>query len=458
MNTDAIVATASTVPLGPKFPPSFLWGAATSAYQVEGAVSTDGRGESIWDRFCSTPGKIADGSSGAVACDHYHRYGEDVAMMRDIGLAAYRFSIAWPRVIPEGLGTVNRLGLDFYDRLVDALLDAGIVPMPTLYHWDLPQALEDAGGWPVRTTAEAFADYAEIVVKRLGDRVRTWMTINEPFVVAYHGYVSGQHAPGRRDIADGVAAAHHLLLGHGLAMSRIRAVAPQSSVGIVLNFTPVVAATDDAEDVAEADFVDALENRWYIEPLCGLDYPEEAVQRLGWDRREVLPDDLDLIAVPIDVLGVNYYTRQVVRANDAVVERTAPTTAMGWEIHPSSFAELLRGLHERYRFPRYLVTENGAAMPDAERRHGRVDDHDRIAFVSDHLRGLHSAIESGVPIDGYFVWSLLDNFEWAHGYTPRFGIVEVVPGSRDRIPKASARWYGELCRTGTLLPGDGQPN
>jgi beta-glucosidase len=457
MSTNTSFASASRTGLGPKFPSSFLWGAATSSYQIEGAVDADGRGESIWDRFSATPGKIADGSSGALACDHYRRWREDIALMREIGLAAYRFSIAWPRVVPGGTGAVNRAGLDFYDRLVDGLLDAGIQPTPTLYHWDLPQTLEDRGGWPQRATAEAFAEYARVVVERLGDRVATWMTINEPFVAAHHGYVSGEHAPGRRDIAAGIAASHHLLLGHALAVRQIREVAPQAKVGIVLNFTPVIAASDDADDVAEAEFVDGLHNRWYIEPLSGLGYPEPTVQRLGWDRREVLDGDLDLIALPLDVLGVNYYTRQVVRADDAVIERSAPTTAMGWEIHPPSFEELLRGLHERYRFPRYLVTENGAAMHDAERRDGRIHDRDRIAYLADHLAGLHGAIEAGVPIGGYFVWSLLDNFEWAHGYTPRFGIVEVAPETLERVPKASADWYGELCRTGTLVTSKATP-
>jgi beta-glucosidase len=454
MSADSQLASASSLTGERSFARSFMWGSATSAYQVEGAVTADGRGESIWDRFCATPGTIADGSSGAVACDHFHRWRGDIELMREIGLGAYRFSIAWPRVVPDGTGTVNEAGLDFYDRLVDGLLAAGIVPMPTLYHWDLPQALEDKGGWPERATAEAFAEYAGVVAQRLGDRVSTWMTLNEPFVSAHHGYVSGEHAPGRRDVAAGVAAAHHLLVGHGLAVRHIRDAAPNASVGIVLNFTPVVAATDDPADVAEAEFVDGFENRWYVEPICGLGYPEATVQRLGWDRREVLDGDLELIAEPLDVLDVNYYTRQVVRADGAVVETSAPTTAMGWEIHPPSFEELLRSLHGRYRFPRYLVTENGAAMHDGNRRDGRIEDRDRIAFVGDHLAGLHGAIAAGVPIDGYFVWSLLDNFEWAHGYTPRFGIVEVAPGTLERIPKASALWYGDLCRTGTLLTGD----
>jgi beta-glucosidase len=444
-------ANASKTAAGHRFPASFLWGAATSSYQVEGAVTADGRGESIWDRFCATPGNIADGSSGAVACDHYHRWRGDIALMGEIGLGAYRFSIAWPRVLPDGTGAVNRPGLDFYDRLVDGLLDAGIVPFPTLYHWDLPQALEDRGGWTVRDTAEAFADYATVVLERLGDRIPTWMTVNEPFVVSNHGYVTGEHAPGRRDPLAGAAAAHHVLVGHGLAAQRVRDIAPQASVGIVLNFTPVTAASGSDADVAEAEFVDAIDNRWFVEPLSGLDYPSAAADRLGWDRREVLDGDLDLIARPIDVLGLNYYTRQVVSADREHVDRDGPTTAMGWEIHPQSFGELLRRIHATYRFPRYFVTENGAAMPDGERRDGNIDDGDRIAYLAAHLDQVHGAIEAGVPIDGYFVWSLLDNFEWAHGYAPRFGIVEIAPGTLERIPKASARWYGELCRTGHLL-------
>ena len=434
-----------------RFPTGFLWGSATSSYQIEGAPDADGKGESIWDRFCGQDGAIADGTSGAAGVDHYHRWQHDISLMSDLGLGAYRFSIAWPRVMAEGRGTANRSGLDFYDRLVDGLLSAGIRPLPTLYHWDLPQALQDTGGWTDRHTAEAFADYATAVVERLGDRVETWMTINEPFVVANHGYVTGEHAPGRRSWAEGFAASHHLLLAHGWAMERIRAIAPQAEVGIVLNFTPAFPGTDSEADVARAEELNDLENRWYVEPLAGHDYPMATGERLGWTRAEVLDGDMEVIAQPIDVLGVNFYTRTVVHTEQPPAQwADRPVTDMGWEIHPETFGDLLIGLHERYRFHRYLVTENGAAMADTERRHGRVYDPDRIAYVRDHLAEVHRAIEAGVPVEGYMVWSLLDNFEWAHGFAKRFGIVEVDPITLDRRPKASALWYADVARSGEL--------
>ena len=442
----AIASTARPVP----FPEGFVWGAATSAYQIEGATTADGRGESIWDRFTRRPGAIDDGTTGDRACEHYTRWERDVALMNELGLGAYRFSIAWPRVIPGGRGPVNAAGLDFYDRLVDALLAVGIAPWPTLYHWDLPQPLEDAGGWPVRTTAEAFADYAAAVVERLGDRVDAWMTLNEPYVATHHGYVTGEHAPGRRDLRAGLAAAHHLLLGHGLALERIRALAPRATAGIVLNFTPTVAATADPADVELAEARDDLENRWFVEPIAGLGYPPRGVERFAWTADEVADGDLDLISRPIDVLGVNYYTRQIVRAGGQAAVPPGPTTAMGWEIHPESFGTLLRGLHDRHGFPRYVITENGAAMPDGRRADGRVEDTDRIDYLRSHLAEIAAVIADGVPVEGYMVWSLLDNFEWAHGYGPHFGIVEVDPATLERIPKASARWYAEVARTGVI--------
>jgi beta-glucosidase len=437
------------------FPETFLWGAATSSFQIEGAPDADGKGESIWDRFCTVPGAIADGTNGSRGVDHYDRWQADVSLLRDLGLGAYRFSISWPRILPTGRGTVNAAGLDFYDRLVDGLLEAGLVPLPTLYHWDLPQALQDEGGWVVRSTAEAFADYAAAVVERLGDRVDTWTTLNEPFVVANHGYVTGEHAPGHTDVQEGFAASHHLLLGHGWAVERIRALAPRAEVGIVLNFTPAFPGTDSEADRARAEEINDLENRWYVEPLTGGDYPAATADRLGWRRTEVREGDMAAIAAPLDLLGVNYYTRTVVHtAGEPPGWDARPVTDMGWEIHPPTFGDLLIDLHERYRFGRYLITENGAAMPDTERVHGRVHDLDRIAYLHDHLAEVHRAIEAGVPIDGYMVWSFLDNFEWAHGFAKRFGIVEVDPVTLDRRPKASALWYAELARTGRLVPAD----
>ena len=291
-----------------------MWGAATSSYQIEGAVGEDGRGESIWDRFCTIPGAIKDGSSGAIACDHYHRLGDDIALMQRLNLNGYRFSVAWPRVLPNGTGQVNSRGLDFYDRLVDALLAAGIQPFPTLYHWDLPQVLEDKGGWPVRSTAEAFADFAEVVTSRLGDRVSDWMTINEPFVIANHGYLNGEHAPGRRSLDAALATSHHLLVGHGMAMQRIRAASPDARVGIVLNFTPVEPVGSSPAALDRQAIINDFENRWYVDPIGGTGYPQYTVDRLGWSQDEVRDGDMELIARPVDMLGVNFYTRQMVGA------------------------------------------------------------------------------------------------------------------------------------------------
>ncbi len=434
------------------FPDGFIWGSATSSYQIEGGALDDGRSPSIWDVFCRQEGRIADGSTGDVACDHYNRSAEDVALIRDLNLAAYRFSIAWPRVIPTGTGATNKAGLDFYDRLVDDLLAAGIRPFPTLYHWDLPQVLEDQGGWTVRSTAEAFAAYAEVVVDRLGDRIDTWTTLNEPFVTANHGYVTGEHAPGRTSMADGMAASHHLNLAHGLAGARIRELAPEARLAIVLNFTPTEPATDSPADIAEAHHQHNLENRWYSDPIGGLGYPEDTSDHYGWDRSEVLDGDLELISAPIDLLGVNFYTRQFISAdNSFTLPEDTPRNTMGWEIHPPSLGRLLRDLDERYPFPRYLITENGAPMPDDVRVDGRIEDDDRLAYIRDHVAQVHGAIEDGVPIEGYLVWSLFDNFEWAWGYGPRFGIVEVDFETQRRTPKKSAEWFAGVARANQIV-------
>jgi beta-glucosidase len=430
------------------FPAGFVWGAATSSFQIEGARGS--RGECIWDRFCARPGAILDDSNGDGACDHLHRWREDVGLLRELGLGAYRFSIAWPRILPTGRGPVAQAGLDHYSRLIDGLLDAGITPYVTLYHWDLPQELEDAGGWPARVTAEAFADYVEIVVGHLGDRVRHWSTLNEPYCSAIVGYVQGRMAPGRRSEADGFAAAHHLLLGHGLAVERIRALAPGAEVGIVLNFAPMHPASDRTEDIAAAHREHRLHNRWFVEPVLGLGSPADTMPDAGWDGAEIRAGDLDVIAAPIDVLGVNYYTRNVVAADPDSRPLPANLTGSGWEIYPAGLTETLRWLHNSYAFPRYLVTENGAAMDDEPDPAGRVDDHDRIDYLRRHLHAVHDAIVEGVPVGGYFVWSLLDNFEWAMGYTSRFGIVRVDYDTFARVPKASADWYAGVARTNTV--------
>ena len=435
-----------------RFPPDFVWGVATASYQVEGAADADGKGESIWDRFCSEPGRIADGTTGAGGVDHYARWSEDLQLMGELGIGAYRFSIAWPRIVPNGIGDVNQTGLDFYDRLVDGLLARGITPLPTLYHWDLPQALQDRGGWTERSTAEAFADYVEVVARRLGDRIPTWLTLNEPFVSAWLGHVQGIHAPGHTDLAEGFAAAHHLLLAHGLATARLRKVAPEARVGVVLNFTPAVPATDSDADRAEADRVNDCENRWYTDPVFGRGYPEVSDFHESWDRRQILDGDLEVIAAPIDVLGVNFYTRHVVATDPSTdLSWRGPTTEMGWEIHPPTFGDLLVHLHRTYDPPSMLVTENGAAMPDTTRHNGLVDDRDRIAYLHDHIAEAHRAMVEGAPIEGYMVWSLLDNFEWAEGYAKRFGIIEVEPGTYERRLKASALWYADLVRAGVLI-------
>jgi beta-glucosidase len=429
---------------GTGFPGDFVWGAATSAYQVEGAVAEDGRGESIWDRFCTKPGAVANGDTGAVACDSYHRYREDVRLARELGLTAYRFSIAWPRVLPAGRGRVNAAGLDYYDRLVDALLAAGLEPYPTLYHWDLPQPLEDQGGWPVRTTAEAFAAYVEVVAGRLGDRVSHWLTQNEPWVSSWLGYGLGSHAPGRRSEADAVAAAHNVLLSHGLALEVLRRDAPGSAVGLAVDLIPMHPLTDAAEDVAAAQAADVARNRWILDPVLRGAYPAEGLERFGAMLPATAADDLRAVAAPIDFLGINYYRRHVVGARAGVVELPGREhTAMGWEVGPEFLHALLLELRDAYDLPRLHVTENGAAFTD-RLVDGRVDDPRRIAYLGGHLGALARAIADGVPVDGYFVWSLLDNFEWAEGYAQRFGLVHVDFESGERTPKASYAWYRDF--------------
>ncbi len=436
------------------FPEGFLWGSATSSYQIEGSPTADGKSPSIWDTFCAEPGRIKDGSNGDVACDHYNRYRDDVALMKDLGLHAYRFSIAWPRVIPDGAGPVNRAGLDFYDRLVDELLQADIRPFPTLYHWDLPQCLQDNGGWVNRDTAYAFADYAEAVVARLGDRIDTFTTLNEPFVSADHGYVTGEHAPGHTSRAEGFAASHHLLLAHGLAGERIRAGAPEARLAITINFTPIEPATNDKRDIESAHHRNNLENHWYADPVAGFGYPQDTADHFNWDQSEVHDGDLDIIGAPIDLLGINFYTRSFESVDDSfTLPADAPTNTMGWEIHPPSLGRVLRWLHDRYDFPSYLITENGCPMPDDERHDGRVKDDDRIDFIRDHLEQVHAAIREGFPLEGYFVWSLFDNFEWAWGYGPTFGIVEVNYETQERIPKKSAQWLSDVAALNAIIVG-----
>ena len=435
-----------------RFPEGFVFGAATAAYQIEGAVGEDGRGESIWDRFSHTPGKVYRGDTGDVACDHYHRWESDIELMQELNFGAYRFSIAWPRIIPTGTGAVNQAGLDFYSRLVDELLEVGIQPHATLYHWDLPQALEDQGGWPARATAEAFVEYAAVVTEALGDRLATLATFNEPFVVANHGYYTGEHAPGRSSSADYLATSHHLMVAHGMAVQRIREIAPDLLTGIVLNFTPMHAASDDPLDLELTAAENAMNNRWYLEPIAGRGYPAEGIDYMDWTMDEVLDGDLDLIAQPIDFLGVNYYTRGIQRHPHAeavpTTTITSRRTGFDWEIYPDALRETLEYVHGMGVVDRIYITENGAAFPDDP--DDVTVDHGRLGYLRDHLTVVHSAVENGIPVKGYLAWSLLDNFEWALGYSQRFGIVRVDFDTLERTPRQSARWYGEVARTGVI--------
>ncbi|WP_422740530.1 GH1 family beta-glucosidase [Micromonospora sp. WMMD729] len=448
-----------------KLPPDFLWGVATAAYQIEGAVDVDGRAPSIWDTFSATPGKVDNGDTGAVACDHYHRWPEDLALLRRLGVDAYRFSVAWPRVMPEGVGRVNAAGLDFYDRLVDTLLADGVRPFVTLYHWDLPQALQDAGGWPERATAEAFADYAAVVAGRLGDRVADWNTVNEPLCVCWIGHLEGTMAPGERDLTRAVHASHHVLLGHGLATQAIRANAARpASVGLVVNLSPIEPATDRPEDVAAARRADGHVNRWWLDPIHGRGYPADMVETYGVEP-PVRGDDLAVIATPTDFLGVNYYFRQLVvddPTGPAPYAKQVPVpgsvqTAMGWEMYAPGLERLLVDVHEQYRPARIIVTESGSAWHDEVTAEGTVEDKERTDHLEQHLAACASAVARGVPLEGYFVWSLLDNFEWAYGYDKRFGLVHVDYATQRRTVKASGLRYAELIRAHRHLARAGTP-
>ncbi len=450
------------------FPPGFLWGVATSSYQVEGSSGVDGRGESIWDRFAATPGKIEDASDGKVACDHYRRWPEDVALMRALGLNAYRFSIAWPRVLPNGRGAVNAAGLDFYDRLVDGLLAAGLSPMATLYHWDLPQPLQDKGGWASRDTASAFVDYAQAVSMRLGDRVKHWVTHNEPWCIATLGYEQGAHAPGLRDPAQALLAAHHVLLSHGWTVPVLRRNAPGAEVGIVLIASQVEPATGSEADRDAARWFDGFFNRWYLDPVFRGSYPADAVEdrvRRGHlppgPLAFVQPGDLAAISAPLDFLGLNYYSRNVLSGVAGPAGEPAPRTVpmaprealtdMGWEVWPQGLEDVLRRISSEYRPARIYVTENGAAYADGPDDDGRVQDQRRRLFIHGHLRALRRAIAAGVPVAGYFHWSLLDNFEWGHGYTKRFGLVHVDYATQRRTPKESALFYRDVVAANAVL-------
>ena len=441
------------------FPPDFVWGAATAAYQIEGAWDEDGKGENIWDRFSHTPGKVENGDTGDVACDHYHRWKDDIGLMKNIGIQAYRFSISWGRVLPEGKGEVNPSGIDFYSRLVDGLLENQIEPFITLYHWDLPQVLQDRGGWPARSTAEAFVEYAELVSRNLGDRVKNWTTFNEPFVSALVGYLEGRHAPGHQDIDEMLATAHHILLAHGWSVPVIRVNASNPEVGIVLNLNSMHPASKSAADRAAAWRDDGIVNRWYLDPLEGRGYPKDIIEHFDRPMEFIQDGDLKTIAVPIDYLGVNYYTRGIARSKDIPEPENDPQTLfanpnpteMGWEVYPQGLFETLGRIHFDYNFPKLYITENGAAYPDTLNEEGLVIDPLRIAYYQGHLKSVSQAIAMGVPVKGYFAWSFMDNFEWAHGYSKRFGLIYVDFETQERILKSSAEYYRDVIEANQVI-------
>jgi beta-glucosidase len=460
-----MTATNEALELATRLPSTFVWGAATSAYQIEGAAAEDGKGRSIWDALCERPGAIVDGSSGVLACDHYHRYADDVAMMAALGIQAYRFSLSWSRIQPDGSSRVEPRGVAFYDRLVDELLSAGIEPWATLYHWDLPEALSEMGGWPERDTAYRFAEYAQVAHGALNDRVRSWTTLNEPYCSAFLGYASGEHAPGVKDPVAAVRSVHHLLLAHGLAVQALRTVDPGVQIGIVLNTYPVEPASDRPADVDAARRIDGLQNRIFMDPVLRGSYPADVVDDVkrfadlsgSTATGLVRPGDLDVISQPTDLLGLNYYTSYLVSggsesadrgglwvgASDVVFhDQGLPRTAMGWEIDPDGLRRSLARVSEDYPGIPLYVTENGAAFPDLLGTDG-VSDRDRVDFVASHVGAVARAIEDGADVRGYFTWSLMDNFEWAWGYSQRFGIVHVDYDTLVRTPKASARWYQE---------------
>ncbi|HVT26435.1 MAG TPA: GH1 family beta-glucosidase [Lacipirellulaceae bacterium] len=436
------------------FPADFLWGAATSAYQIEGSPLADGAGASIWHRFAHTPGNIFADQNGDLACDHYRRFVDDVRLMRELAIRAYRFSISWSRLFPNGTGNINRAGLDFYSRLVDTLLEHHIQPMATLYHWDLPQALEDRGGWAHANSADWFAEYAALAFRSLDDRVKLWATLNEPWVVVDHGYIEGRHAPGRSDWAEAALVSKNLLRAHAAAVRTYRNIG-KHSIGLVVNLIPVHPATESLADRQAANRVDAYVNRQFLDPVLQGVVPSELAEIFGAAWPAWTSDELRAVAEPIDFVGVNYYLRWVVcddpptgpaRAR-LVVEPNAPQTATGWEIYPHGLLEILQWLNNRYGSLPLYITENGAAFDDVLLPNGRVDDFARVKYLNQHLEVAKRAIDAGVDLRGYFLWSLLDNFEWQSGYSKRFGIVYVDFKTQQRFPKASARFYSNVIRT-----------
>jgi len=433
----------------------FIWGVATSSYQIEGAANEGGRGQSIWDTFCKVPGKVANFDNGDIACDHYHRFKEDLDLMKWMGVKAYRFSVAWPRVIPDGVGRVNEMGLDFYDRLIDSLLEREIAPWLTMYHWDLPEALQLRGGWNNREVVEWFGEYAEVLTSRFGDRVKNWMTLNEPLCSAWLGHLYGDMAPGIKDLQTALNVSHNLLMSHGLACQVIRSNVSEANVGIVINVTPAVPATDSQEDSNAAQLADGFDNRWFLDPVFGRTYPADVIDTLGASP-EIHSGDMKLIAQDLDFLGVNFYFRQTVAADQnskplpirSVNRENVKRTAMNWEVHPQAFEEILLRISKEYSPKAIYITENGSAWND-EVINGEIIDDERIDYLARHLDVMRSAKNQGAPILGYFAWSFLDNFEWAYGYEKRFGLIYVDYKTQKRTPKKSAFFYRQLLLNGT---------
>lgn len=433
----------------------FIWGVATSSYQIEGAANEDGRGQSIWDTFCKVPGNVANFDNGAIACDHYHRYKEDLDLMKWMGVKAYRFSVAWPRVIPDGVGRVNEMGLDFYDRLIDSLLEREIAPWLTMYHWDLPEALQLRGGWNNREVVEWFGEYGEVLTSRFGDRVKNWMTLNEPLCSAWLGHLYGDMAPGIKDLQTALNVSHNLLMSHGLACQVIRSNVSEANVGIVINVTPAVPATDSQEDSNAAQLADGFDNRWFLDPVFGRTYPADVIDALGASP-EIHSGDMKLITQDLDFLGVNFYLRQTVAVDQnskplpirSVNRENVKRTAMNWEVHPQAFEEILLRISNEYSPKAIYITENGSAWND-EVINGEIIDDERIDYLVSHLDAMKSARSQGAPILGYFAWSFLDNFEWAYGYEKRFGLIYVDYKTQTRTPKKSALFYRQLLLNGT---------
>lgn len=437
------------------FASDFRWGCSTSSYQIEGAVDQDGRGESIWDRFCATPGHIRDGSSGAMACDHYQRWPQDLDLARSLGTNAYRFSIAWPRIFANGRGrAANQKGLDFYSRLVDGMLERGLEPWVTLYHWDLPQALQDQGGWANRDTVDAFVDYTDVVSRHLGDRIKHWITHNEPWCTAFHGHYEGVHAPGLKDFKTALQVCHNVLVSHGLAIPVIRRNVPAARVGAALSLHPLKPASASPQDAAATLRHDGLRNRWFLDPLHGRGYPADIWQRVGDNAPQVQAGDMEVIATATDFLGVNYYFPEIVAdapgqgvlATRVVEAENVERTAFGWEVSPEGMVTLLSRVAQDYQPAEIYLTENGSTYDDVVGADGQIKDHQRRRYLMRHLAALKEIVALGIPVKGYFAWSLLDNFEWAEGYIHRFGLTHVDFATQQRRLKASGQWYRDFLR------------